>query len=252
MPSTTPAARALGDDLGGRVVAPVLRRRRHALRGGDRRARRRVDLLVVVQLDDLGALEERRRQLGEAHHQHRADRRSSGRSPRSRSTVANSSRELGELGSLKPVVPTTACTPCSAHQREVLARRVEHREVDRDLDARVARAACGFADLADACRARRADPVDPGVQRIDRGDELHVGRRRCTARHTVEPMRPPAPNTPTRIIRAGVPACVRPGRHGRAASRRSSRLVVVRADDGERARRCRKHAVDDARRRRRP
>ena len=33
----------------------------------------RVALVVVVQLDDLGGLEERRRQLGEAHHQHRAD-----------------------------------------------------------------------------------------------------------------------------------------------------------------------------------
>ena len=42
-------------------------------RGHHRRARRCVGLGVVVQLDDLGRLEERRGQLGEAHHQHRAD-----------------------------------------------------------------------------------------------------------------------------------------------------------------------------------
>ena len=38
-----------------------------------RGARRRVDLLVVVELDHLGGLEPRRRELGEAHHEHRAD-----------------------------------------------------------------------------------------------------------------------------------------------------------------------------------
>ena len=44
------------------------------LRGGHGGARRCVDLLVVVELDDLGGLEPRCGQLGEAHHQHRADR----------------------------------------------------------------------------------------------------------------------------------------------------------------------------------
>ena len=52
---------------------PVAGRRGHALGGAHRGARRRVDLAVVVQLDDLGRLEVRRGQLGEAHHEHRAD-----------------------------------------------------------------------------------------------------------------------------------------------------------------------------------
>ena len=52
---------------------PVGRGGGHALHRHHGRAGRRVDLLVVVQLDDLGRLEEGRGQLGEAHHQHRAD-----------------------------------------------------------------------------------------------------------------------------------------------------------------------------------
>ena len=51
------------------AVAPL----DHAARGGDRRARWRVDLLVVVQLDDLRRLEEARGDLRHVHHQHRAD-----------------------------------------------------------------------------------------------------------------------------------------------------------------------------------
>jgi hypothetical protein len=54
--------------------APVGGRLRHALHGQHRGARRCVDLLVVVELDDLGGLEVGRRQLGEPHHQHGADR----------------------------------------------------------------------------------------------------------------------------------------------------------------------------------
>ena len=42
--------------------------------GLERGARGGVLLLVVVELDHLDAVEERRRQLGEAHHQHRRER----------------------------------------------------------------------------------------------------------------------------------------------------------------------------------
>ena len=67
-----PRAPSTTSSVGG-VGGPVGRRRGHALGGVHRRARRGVDLVVVVQLDDLGGLEERRGQLGEAHHQHGAD-----------------------------------------------------------------------------------------------------------------------------------------------------------------------------------
>ena len=51
-----------------------MRRLGHPLGREHRGARGRIDLLVVVELDDLRGLEVGRRQLGEAHHQHRADR----------------------------------------------------------------------------------------------------------------------------------------------------------------------------------
>ncbi len=46
----------------------------HASRRGDRRARWRVDLVGVVQLDDLGRVEVLRRDARHVHHQHRAQR----------------------------------------------------------------------------------------------------------------------------------------------------------------------------------
>src|SRR5918996_1579627 len=59
--------------LAGGVLAPLGRRVGHAPGGQHGGARRRVDLLVVVQLDDLGGLEPRSRELGEAHHEHGPD-----------------------------------------------------------------------------------------------------------------------------------------------------------------------------------
>ncbi len=45
----------------------------HAVDSEHRRARRRVGLLIVVELDDLGRLEPRCSELGKAHHEHGAD-----------------------------------------------------------------------------------------------------------------------------------------------------------------------------------
>ena len=52
------------------LAAPL---RRQPPRRGQRRARRRVELGGVVHLDDLGRIEQGRRDLGEMHHQDRAD-----------------------------------------------------------------------------------------------------------------------------------------------------------------------------------
>ena len=65
--------RALDDRLRRGIRRPVVRRGGDALGGEHGGAGWRVDLLVVVQLDDLGGLEVGRGELGEADHQHRAD-----------------------------------------------------------------------------------------------------------------------------------------------------------------------------------
>ena len=64
---------ALEEDLLRRIGRPPGLRPSHALDRGHRRARRCIDLPVVVELDDLGRLEVGRGHLGEAHHQHGAD-----------------------------------------------------------------------------------------------------------------------------------------------------------------------------------
>ncbi len=148
------AARALGDDGGRRVVGPVLGRRGHPVRGGHRGAGRRVDLLVVVQLDDLGAVEVRRGQLGEAHHQHRADREVRRDHARWRPTGRTGRRTRASSASLKPVVPTTACTPCSAHHAGSRGAASSDREVDGDLDAGVAERGRLRPTSARWCRGR--------------------------------------------------------------------------------------------------
>ena len=114
------AAGALDDLVLGRVGAQSARRCRHALRGRHRRARRRVDLAVVVQLDDLGRLEPRRGELGEAHHEHGAD----GEVGRDEAVALGEGglRTARESSSASPVVPTTACTPFSPPTRGSPAR----------------------------------------------------------------------------------------------------------------------------------
>src|SRR5262245_29550510 len=65
-----------------------------------------------------------------------------------------------------------------------------------------------------------------------------------TARHTVEPMRPPAPNTPTRIMGAGYRrAAARPTGNG-PSGRCSEVAFVVRADHRERPARVGEHPLD--------
>ena len=100
------------------------RRRGHALGGEHRRARRRVDLLVVVQLDDLGRLE-----AGAASSAKRiistAPMAKLGAITQLLSVNACASRSRSS--SVKPVVPTTAWMPLAADQARFVAGRVDQR-----------------------------------------------------------------------------------------------------------------------------
>ena len=221
------ATRALGDDAWWSDRRPTRPTRRpSASRGQHRGARRRVDLLVVVQLDDLGGLEVRRRELGEPHHQHgtdrevRRDHRVGARSRRS--TLARSSSSA----SVKPVVPTTAWIALLRAEPQVLARRVDHREVDRDLGAGVDERGRARPRSAGRCRAGRADrgrcPRDAGSTAATSSSSGSA----CTAAQTVAPMRPPAPKTPTRITSVEVSRHCPDGRAGyryRSRRRRTDR-----------------------------
>ena len=138
-----------------------------------RGARRRVDLLVVVELDHLGGLEARRGELGEAHHEHRADGEVGGDHGVGLDG-SNRARKSSMSSALNPVVPTTACTPLSAHQA-MLSRAASTTVKSTATSAPASASASGVARHLQA----RVDPalpqVDPRVHRVDRGDELELG-----------------------------------------------------------------------------
>ena len=136
-----------------------------------------------------------------------------------------------------PVVPTTACTPLLGAPREVVAGGVDHGEVDRDLGAGVGERVRRCA--RPACRRRRRRAA---AGRCPRGSGSTAATSSSsgsssTARHTVAPMRPPAPNTPTLIIGSQY-RCARITRSARSAA-------IAGPDDREGARAVAEHAVDD-------
>ena len=85
--------------------------------------------------------------------------------------------EVGELGVAEPGGADDRVHVVLGAPREVLAGRVDHREVDRDLGARRRAARSPSADDLDlgAVHAELAE-IDARVQRVDRGDELETGR----------------------------------------------------------------------------
>ena len=121
-----------------------------------RRARGRVDLAVVVQLDDLDAVEVRRGQRREALGQHRADGEVGGHHDARRAlpaatTSARCSRE-------SPVVPTTSTMAC----RRAPVRRGDDAlgrgEVDDHVDGSASSSRERREDPAPRARAARARP----------------------------------------------------------------------------------------------
>jgi hypothetical protein len=167
------AARTLGDDLRGRVVDPLLRCRSHALRGEHCRTGGRVDFVLVVQLDDLRAFEERRRQLGEAHHQHGADCEVRSDHCVGRRLVEQlgelAERVLGDPGGAHDCVHAVLGAP-----PQVLDRGRRLREVDDDLDFGFLERVRLGCDVNGRVVYAELMQVDAGVQRDDGADQLHV------------------------------------------------------------------------------
>src|SRR5437660_4187539 len=127
----------------------------------------------MVQLDDLRRLEVRRRQVGESHHQHGAD------GEVGCDEAVALAEALAELGVVVGVeargahhsVHTVLRVP-----REVLLGRLQHGEVDHDLDAGVLEAVVVRRDHeAGHVEADGLTQVEAGVVGVDGGHELQVG-----------------------------------------------------------------------------
>ncbi len=164
------APRGRRHDLGlGGVGRPVGGGTGHALGGEHRRARGRIDLGIVVQLDDLGRLEVGRGDLGEAHHEHRPDGE-----VRRDDAVALGERllergvvGLGEAGRARHGVDALAGQP-----EQVRSCRFEMGEVDGHVDPGVEEGVRALGDLPGAVDPRDLTQVEPGVVRIDCGNQL--------------------------------------------------------------------------------
>ena len=160
------------------------------LRRGHRRAGRRIGLGVVVQLDDLDRVEERRGQLGAAHHQHRRDRE-----VRHHGAVQGASSPRNSWANVSGPRPSgRSCPPRCGFRAwpatarcAVLRRRPRSRRPPRRIHER----------LRLAGNRHPLDHLPSGVW-IDGGDQSSSGSS-ATAAHTADPIRPPAPLTPTRM-----------------------------------------------------
>jgi hypothetical protein len=166
-------AGALHDLVLGRILDPVVGGGGHALGGQHGGARRGVDLLVVVELDDLGRLEERRGHLGEAHHQHGADGEVGG----------DDAVALGELLGQPGVVLLAEAggadhgvDPVGGEPVQVRLRRLLDGEVDGDVDRAGVEALGGRADhdVAEGLVPGDLPQLEAGVVGVDGGDQLEL------------------------------------------------------------------------------
>ena len=171
--TTSDAVRSAGH--GSRPAARRASSRRSAVREG--RARRGVELAVVMQLDDLDPVHERRRQLGEPHHEHGADgevggEHAVGRGATRTGPSSSPSVVLGDAGR-----PHHGVDPVRGAPPHVLDRRVGHREVDGHLGARRARGRSTSLGHLESGRvgAGHLAEIDPGQGRVDGGHQLELG-----------------------------------------------------------------------------
>src|ERR1700722_908837 len=128
-----------------------------------------------MQLDDLRGLEERRRHLREAHHQDRADRKVR-RDHRVRRGAIEALCEVGELGLGEPGGADDRVHTVVGAPREVLARGVEHGEVNRYLRVGVSHRGRLRRHLHVGALYAELAEIDAGVLRVDRGNELEARR----------------------------------------------------------------------------
>ena len=113
--------------------------------------------------------------------------------------VVNCSRIVSKSSSVNPVVPTTAWTPCDAHQARF------SRAASRWVKSTATCTSCEANDSAfeDTCRLlstrvtwRRSIPAWCGSTAATSDSSGSS----VTAWQTAAPIRPPAPNTPTRTV----------------------------------------------------
>ena len=91
--------------------------------GLDGRPRRRVDLLVVVQLDDLGGVHEARRDAGEVHHQRATDGEVGGPQAAALALAQGGVELLSRASGGRPLVPLTTWRPWRGGRTADRARR---------------------------------------------------------------------------------------------------------------------------------
>ena len=163
------ASRALVDDIRRRVRVEVgSPRSAHALGGLHGRSRRGIDLAVVVQLDDLGGVEERCRHLREPHHQHRRDREiRSDHTIRAARTREGRLEQL-EIGIGEPGGADHGVDAVHAQPRERVACRVSNREVDHHVTRRI-------GERVEVLGHRHTLHRFAGPERVDGSSENEIG-----------------------------------------------------------------------------
>ena len=205
--------RARAGRLAGRVEAPGR---------GERRSRRRIALAVVVQLDDLDAVEVRRAQLREAHHQDRADREVRGDHAVRPVGVPEGRSEPVEVRGRDAGRAADGVHAVGGAPREVLDGGVRHREVDGDVGAIRGEGVGGVADdeVAGVHAEERVEPPAGGVA-VDGGDELEVGRleHRPAHRGAHPACRPEDAHLGHRVTVAGVQVAKSPSAKGPTTAR---------------------------------
>ena len=243
-PTGSEAPACAGQHLGtGRIGIPLPRGGGHAVRRHHGGARGGVRLGVVMQFDHLGALEQRRRQLCEAHHQHR------GEGEIGRDDAVAAIEESGEARQVLLGESGRADHGVDALHRQagqVLPGRGQHREVHADLHARRSEGVrrCGHGHAARIAGGAVAEQPGHGLagrRGIHRGHELHVpgGRHRgahgaphasggaeyADPDHDLTAVRPyrgrnPTPPTPAARCPYAARRCSQPIRSGQFRRRR--------------------------------
>jgi hypothetical protein len=169
------------DLLLGLVRCPLALRCCHAFNCAHSRSARRVGFAVVVHFDDFSRLEERRSQLGEAHHEDRTDSEiGHDHAVRSREGVFEQCQIIGS----KTRRANQGMDAMQTAPRHVRASRFQHREVDGDLNVGInhrlwIRAYFGTKDRpANGMRVDGSDQVQFGVGTDSRAHGLpHLAAR---------------------------------------------------------------------------
>ena len=111
-------------------------------------------------------------------------------------------RKRSRSSSVNPVVPTTACTPRSAHQARLwrAASRWVKSTITSGCSSRCSGLPATSSSLSTAATVRSFSPAAPGSTAA----ASSRSGSSATARQTVAPIRPAAPNTPTCTVMVAV------------------------------------------------